>query len=203
MSTKKGRKAKVVCIGDGAVGKTCLLISYTKGEFPEDYVPTIFDNYSATVKTKSGESILLNLWDTAGQEDYDHIRALAYKDVDCFLICFSLLSQVSLSNVRQKWWPSITDSESSEAKIVLCGTKEDLRTDRKAIAKLAKDGKAPVTKEQGEKLAAEMGASAYVECSALLGTGLKECVQAALNASLKRQAARNKGNSKKEGCTIL
>ena len=70
-----------------------MLISYTKGEFPSEYVPTIFDNYSATVSLKSGGSIQLNLWDTAGQEDYDHIRALAYKDVDCFLVCFSVDSQ--------------------------------------------------------------------------------------------------------------
>ena len=73
----------------------------------------------------------MNLWDTAGQEDYDHIRALAYKDVDCFLVCFSVDSQSSFSNVKQKWIPSIIDSESSDASIVLVGTKQDLRNDKK------------------------------------------------------------------------
>merc|ERR1712000_53749 len=58
---------KLVVAGDGAVGKTCLLIAYSTNKAPTDYVPTVFDNY--IVNLSAGDhDIELSLWDTAGQE---------------------------------------------------------------------------------------------------------------------------------------
>ncbi|VDP22878.1 unnamed protein product [Onchocerca flexuosa] len=86
---------KCVVVGDGAVGKTCLLISYTTNKFPSEYVPTV------TVMI-GGEPYTLGLFDTAGQEDYDRLRPLSYPQTDVFLVCFSVVAPSSFENVKEK-----------------------------------------------------------------------------------------------------
>lgn len=118
---------KVTTVGDGMVGKTCLLITYTKNEFPHEYVPTVFDNHQCTI-TVDGNPNYVTLWDTAGQEDYERLRPLSYPNVsnpdsrtvrlrsnaflsprqtECFLLCYSIASKTSYDNVLAKWFPEI------------------------------------------------------------------------------------------------
>ena len=82
-------RKKLVIVGDGACGKTCLLIVFSKDQFPEVYVPTVFENYVADIEVDN-KQVELALWDTAGQEDYDRLRPLSYPDTDVILMCFSI-----------------------------------------------------------------------------------------------------------------
>ena len=65
-------RKKLVIVGDGACGKTCLLMVFSKDHFPEYYAPTVFENYVADIEV-DGKQVELVLWDTAGQEDYDRL----------------------------------------------------------------------------------------------------------------------------------
>uniref|UniRef100_A0A671Y7D9 Cell division cycle 42, like n=1 Tax=Sparus aurata TaxID=8175 RepID=A0A671Y7D9_SPAAU len=128
---------KCVVVGDGAVGKTCLLISYTTNKFPSEYVPTVFDNYAVTVMI-GGEPYTLGLFDTA------------------------------------------------------VGTQVDLREDSNTIEKLAKNKQRPLYPEAGEKLARELKAVKYVECSALTQRGLKNVFDEAILAALEPPETKTK-----------
>uniref|UniRef100_T1E8E5 Cdc42 homolog n=1 Tax=Anopheles aquasalis TaxID=42839 RepID=T1E8E5_ANOAQ len=173
---------KCVVVGDGAVGKTCLLISYTTNKFPSEYVPTVFDNYAVTVMI-GGEPYTLGLFDTAGQEDYDRLRPLSYPQTDVFLVCFSVVSPSSFENVKEKWVPEITH-HCQKTPFLLVGTQIDLRDENSTLEKLAKNKQKPITLEQGEKLAKELKAVKYVECSALTQKGLKNVFDEAILAAL-------------------
>lgn len=180
---------KLVVIGDGAVGKTCLLISYANNRFPEDYIPTVFDNYVVNL-TAGDQTIELGLWDTAGQEEYDRLRPLSYANANVFLVCFSVTNPVSFENVTSKWYPEVIHF-CPEVPQILVGTKLDLRNDPSTLEKLKSLGQSPISVEQGTDLAKKIKAVKYLECSAKTGENLKtvfdEAVKAVLFAPKRRK----------------
>ena len=192
------QNVKCVVVGDGAVGKTCLLISYTTNTFPGEYIPTVFDNYSANTLI-NGNPIQLGLWDTAGQEDYDRLRPLSYPQTDCFIICYSVVDEVSLENVKHKWHDEIK-YHAPGVPIILVGTKKDLRNDADYCAKMAAKGKKPLSKEDGEVVAKHIGAQCHLECSALTQEGLKTVFDKSIEEVLKSQSERKRGESGQGGC---
>ncbi|XAR59838.1 hypothetical protein NMG60_11015821 [Bertholletia excelsa] len=192
------RFIKCVIVGDGAVGKTCMLISYTSNTFPTGYVPTVFDNSNASVVV-DGSTVNLALWDTAGQEDYDRLRPLSYPDTDVVILAFSLTSKASYENVSIKWIPELRHF-CPGVPIVLVGTKLDLREDEQFFVN--NPGAVPITTAQGEELKTMIGAAAYIECSSKTQQNVRAVFDAAIEVVLQPPNIRRERRGQK-ACSIL
>jgi Ras-related C3 botulinum toxin substrate 1 len=214
------RNIKCVVVGDGAVGKTCLLVSFTTNSFPTDYIPTVFDNYSAMlmVNTDSQSSthnkvVQLGLWDTAGQEDYDRLRPLSYPQTDVFLVCFSVISRASLTNVAEKWLPEIKHY-CPNTPVMVVGTKTDLRTDRSALDRLAERNEYPIGTLEAAAAVKELASPnlLYREVSAKTQSGLTDLFRTACRLVFeqdqvyKQRATKKRSGHKiggRAGCVVL
>ncbi|KAE8729055.1 Rac-like GTP-binding protein 6 [Hibiscus syriacus] len=181
---------KCVTVGDGAVGKTCLLISYTSNTFPTDYVPTVFDNFSANIVV-DGSIVNIGLWDTAGQEDYNRLRPLSYRGADVFILAFSLISKASYENVAKKWIPELKHYAPG-VPIILVGTKLDLREDEQFL--MDHPNAIPITTAQGEELKKQIGSSFYIECSSKTQQNVKAVFDAAIKVVLQPPKIKQKSN---------
>ncbi|KAM7406277.1 hypothetical protein PAMP_000665 [Pampus punctatissimus] len=166
------RRVKCVLVGDGAVGKTSLVVSYTTNGYPTEYVPTAFDNFSVHVTS----------------DEFDKLRPLCYTSADVFLLCFSVVSPSSFQNVPEKWVPEIRQ-HAPFAPLVLVGTQCDLREDVKVLIDLAKYRERPVDPADARDCAVEIGAVAYMECSSLTQKNLKEVFDTAILASLQNYSS--------------
>ena len=173
------------------------MISYTTNAFPNEYIPTVFENYNSSLVVDDTK-INLGLWDTAGQEDYDRLRPLSYPSTDVFLVCFSVIAPASYDNVEGKWKPEI-DQHCPNVPIILVGTKIDIRDDQEQLKRLQDKNIIPITEERGQELCQRIGAVKYIECSALTQHNLKLVFEEAVRAVLQRSKNDDKNGKNKKG----
>ena len=156
---------KAVFVGDGAVGKTTMLMRFVTKEFPMEYIPTVFDNYYG--KTPLKDCVVgMGLWDTGGGEDYPRLRPLCYPKTNVFPLSFAVNNRGSFDHVENYWLPEL-QHHCPDVPIVLIGTKIDLRDD-------AKQEEDFVSKEEGMEMMVRIGAVEYHEISSLTGYGVEE-----------------------------
>ncbi|XP_016315977.1 rho-related GTP-binding protein Rho6-like [Sinocyclocheilus anshuiensis] len=157
-------RCKLVLVGDVQCGKTAMLQVLAKDCYPETYVPTVFENYTACLEL-DGQRVELSLWDTSGSPYYDNVRPLCYSDSDAVLLCFDISRPDIFDSGLKKWRAEILDFCPS-THILLVGCKTDLRTDVCTLMELSNQKQTPITHEQGSAMAKQLGAEAYLECSA-------------------------------------
>merc|ERR1719461_2117633 len=205
-------RMKMVVVGDGAVGKTCLLVSYTENTFPEGYVPTVFNNVEKVIEFKDSESeemikVKADIWDTAGQEEFERIRVLSYRGTQVFLLCFSVVNPVSFKNAKDMWLPEMKfHTKGDSPQIILVGLKSDLREDTGTISKLKDQGMAPVAQKDIDAFVnSERDVKGYVECSALKNINVDTVFESGVNAVLDGGHAEVLGDepSPKGSCCVI
>ncbi|KAK6181107.1 hypothetical protein SNE40_009038 [Patella caerulea] len=177
---------KCVIVGDPMVGKTCLARRLASHEFQSEYTPTMFDNYAVTTIVDD-HPYVLSLFDTAGQEEFNRLRSLAYMNCDVFFLCFSVARPESLQHVIDVWVPELKHY-SPNTPIILIGTQIDIRDEGDSKSKLNICSKNFVQTKEGLHVTTKIGAANYVECSSLTEVGisrLKESVIEVSNQSTK------------------
>ncbi|NXP09241.1 RND1 protein, partial [Thinocorus orbignyianus] len=148
-------------------GKTAMLRVLAKDCYPETYVPTVFENYTACLASEE-QRVELSLWDTSGSPYYDNVRPLCYSDSDAVLLCFDISRPETLDSASKKVRrvkKTLLDY-CPDTRVLLVGCKTDLRTDLSTLLELSHQKQAPISYEQGCAAARQLGAEGYLECSA-------------------------------------
>ncbi|OHT01779.1 small GTP-binding protein [Tritrichomonas foetus] len=140
------KKPKLVIVGDGGVGKTSIIVRYTRDQFSQGYEPTLEDNYQATIKIDDTTSIDIEIADTAGQEDYKALRDKYMAEGDAFFIVYSIIDARSLQMAESLLDQITLLKENSPFKFILVGNKCDMEGQRQ-VSKV--DGKNLADKHSG------------------------------------------------------
>merc|ERR1712142_1002973 len=113
------------------------------------------------------------------------LRPLSYPQTDVFLVCFSVIANSSFENVKTKWVPEI-QHHAPNVPILLVGTKSDLRKDENTIKQLNSRQQSMVAVDSAQRMAKEIGAVNFLECSALTQEGLKQVFDDAIRAAMSK-----------------
>jgi small GTP-binding protein len=130
MSIEPKRAYKIVLIGDPEVGKTSIRRKYMGKSFRADYLKTLGADFAATKVNIEGDTVLLTIWDLAGQSIFHGMRSSFYHGCKCALVVCDVTNPQSLEN-SFKWAEEATNyAKSSLQDIYLIGNKIDLADDR-------------------------------------------------------------------------
>merc|ERR1719272_2180719 len=181
-----GPSMKMVIVGDGSIGKTCLLAAIKDPEADVtsgEYNATVADN---TVETwgPEGDKHDVDVWDTAGQEAMSFLRKMAYPSSNVVVVAFCMTDKNSLQNIlvgKDAWCREITDVIEGFDSWILVGTKCDLWDDWKDDDAHKADC---VTMEDCYKVAEELKVKAFFVTSAKTHVNVKEVQDAILRVGL-------------------
>jgi small GTP-binding protein len=155
----EGRIFNLVMLGIGGVGKSALTIQFVQDKFIKDYDPTIEDSYRKQVVV-DGKVVMITIWDTAGQEEYEALQDGYIRDADGFCIVYSIIDRKSFDAVQKFHRKILMTRDSNQEPIIVLGNKSDLEESRE------------VTTAEGKAKAHSLGCE-FQETSAKLRTNVE------------------------------
>eukprot|EP01101_Sappina_pedata_P008220 TRINITY_DN450_c0_g2_i1.p1 TRINITY_DN450_c0_g2~~TRINITY_DN450_c0_g2_i1.p1 ORF type:complete len:188 (+),score=109.08 TRINITY_DN450_c0_g2_i1:106-669(+) len=182
---------KLVIVGGGGVGKSALTIQLIQNHFIDEYDPTIEDSYRKQVSIDD-ETCLLDILDTAGQEEYSAMRDQYMRTGQGFLCVFAITSRTSFDEVSAFRDQILRVKDADKVPIVVCGNKCDLEAERQ------------VSKSEGSELAKSFDCP-FLETSAKARINVEEGFFALVREIRKQNnvVAGKKATKKKGGCNLL
>ena len=174
---------KVLILGNSQVGKSSILNQFTEGSFSDSMPPTLGIDYKISQIAVGGETIKLQIWDTAGQEKFKSITENFYKGAQGIILVFDLVDRDSFSNIRV-WLKNVFEKAGQNVVICLCGNKLDLfesySRDPNTAAKCVKQ-------EEVDQLLAEHSFN-FIKASAKKNQNIKEIFNYIAAELLKKNA---------------
>ena len=160
MSTHQRQYVLKVCVvGDGAVGKTSLIIRYTEGHFRESYIMTVGTSFAVKELNFGDTLVRLQLWDLAGQPHFSSVRPVFYRGAAGVILVFDVTRRQTFDNIPG-WYDEVS-GVTGAVPSVLIANKVDLIDQRQ------------VTTEEGMAYAQQLGWG-YFETSAKEGAGVTD-----------------------------
>lgn len=181
-------RTKVCFLGNSGVGKTCLLNRKTKDTFDENSLSTMGANYSLVSQMVNGSKVVLDCWDTAGQEKYRSLGRMFYADAHIVILVYDISSKESFEDIKNIWLKEVADNCEEGIMKIICANKFDLYEDEE------------IKEEDGREFAKQNGAE-FCPTSAKSGEGVQKLFETAAKLFYERNKVSiedNKKNKKKE-----
>ena len=187
MANKYNYLFKYIIIGDPSVGKSNLLMKFAHNKFTDEYQATIGVEFGAKNISFNNQIYRIQIWDTAGQENFRSITRAYYKNSVCAMVVYDITNRDSFEHI-QNWIQDVKDQSPKTVLIVLVGNKIDLEENR------------AVSYDEGSKFATKNGLI-FEETSAKTGQGIEEIFMKSAK-EISKQMEKGVYDLKSETCGI-
>uniref|UniRef100_A0A3Q0KGU5 Putative rabb and C n=1 Tax=Schistosoma mansoni TaxID=6183 RepID=A0A3Q0KGU5_SCHMA len=157
---------KVLLLGNSGVGKTSIIRALVGETFYQTTISTIGIDLIKRIFTVENHRVQLEVWDTAGQEQYHSIVSLHFREAKCFIIVYDVTDMESFEQIRKYWLRSVDEHMDEAVPVFFVANKIDTIKDKK------------VSTEQGQQLTSQQAAHGFFETSAKTGKNIQNLFQA-------------------------